>query len=81
MIIIDEVIGKNEKSGKLALFADTRDEVPETGTATAALIPGYKGTLEPGSIVWTADFKIGVLNTSDNWCFKDEEAEEESSSK
>ena len=71
MIIIDEVIGKNEKSGKLALFADTRNEVPETGIATAALIPGYKGTLEPGSIVWTADFKIAVLDTDDNWQWKE----------
>lgn len=71
MIIIDEVIGKNEKSGKLVLFADTKNEVESTGADTAPLIPGFKGTLEPGSIVWTASFEIAVLDTQDNWHWKE----------
>lgn len=71
MIIIDSVAGKNEKSGKLVLFADTKNEVESTGTATAAKIPGYKGILEPGSIVWTASFEAAVLNSSDQWVWKE----------
>lgn len=71
MIIIDEVMGKNEKTGKLILFSDTKTEVPNTGVLTAAAIPGYKGTLEPGSIVWTGDFKVAVLKTNDNWNWKE----------
>lgn len=71
MIIIDSVVGKNEKTGKLVLFADTKDEVESTGTATAAKIPGYKGKLEPGSIVWTASFEVAVLDTTDTWSWKE----------
>ena len=67
MIVIDELVGRNEKSGKLVLFADTKDEVPSTGAATAPMIPGYKGTLEPVSIVWTGDKHAAVLGTDDNW--------------
>lgn len=77
MIIIDEVLGINEKSGKLVLLADTKNEVPETGTATALLIPKFKNKLEAGSIVWTADFKIAVLDTNDNWHWKGEEEEDD----
>lgn len=70
MIIIDAVFGKNEKTGKLILFADAKSEVPETGTATAALIPGYKGKLEPGSALSTAAGEVARLNTSDNWVWR-----------
>lgn len=70
MIIIDEVIGKNEKSGKLVLLADTKDEVPETGTATTPLIPKFNNKLEPGSIVWTTSFEVAVLDTDDTWSWK-----------
>jgi hypothetical protein len=70
MIIIDEVLGKNIKSSKLVLLADTKDEVPETGAATAPLIPNFKNALEPGSIVWTASFEVAVLDSEDNWSWK-----------
>ena len=74
MIIIDSVSNPAElgrPEAVLTLFADTKSEVPETGVATAALIPGYKGTLLPTSILYTAALDIAVLNTSDTWVWKE----------
>lgn len=73
MIIIDSVssINKSAKEAVLVLFADTKAEVPATGTLTAAEIPGYKGKLLPTSVVYTGDFKIAVLGTDDNWDWKE----------
>lgn len=73
MIIIDSVssINKSAKEAVLVLFADTKAEVPATGTLTADEIPGYKGTILPTSMVYTASFEVAVLGTDDNWSWKE----------
>lgn len=73
MIIIDSVQSENksDKKAVLVLFADTKAEVPATGTLTADEIPGYKGTLLPTSMIYTAAFEVAVLGTDDNWVWKE----------
>ena len=44
------------------LFADTKTEVPSTGSET---INGIE--LDPGSIIYTANLDIGVLKSNDEW--------------
>jgi hypothetical protein len=44
------------------LTADTKAEVPETGTAT---LPGTE--LTQGSVIYTADLDIGILKSDDTW--------------
>lgn len=81
MIIIDSVSpvehGRGSVRSKYTLFADTKAEVPETGAATKALISGFSDDLPPTTIIYTADFKIAVLDTDDNWNWKDDETEED----
>ena len=45
------------------LFADTKTEVPTYGKDTIDLA----GPLGAGSVIYTADLDIGVLNSSDEW--------------
>jgi len=73
MILISSVESENktDKKAVLTLFADTKLEVPATGALTAAEIPGYKGTILPSSILYTAALDIAVLNSSDNWVWKE----------
>lgn len=72
MIILKKLLGKNEKSGKLELFASTQAEVPSLGEQTAHLIPNFKNKLEPGSMCFTADFHQAILDTHDHWVWEGE---------
>lgn len=53
------------------LFADTKAEVPETGTATKALISGFTGSIPPSTVLITADWNIAQLGTDDKWGWLD----------
>lgn len=80
MIIIDSVSpvehGRGSVRSKYVLFADTKDEVPATGAATKLLVSELEEDLPPTTIIYTADFKIAVLDTNDNWHWKGEEETE-----
>lgn len=77
MIIIDSVTpvehGRGSVRSKFVLFADTKYEVPGTGSATAAMISELEGELPPTTILYTADFKLAVLGNDDKWHWNDEE--------
>lgn len=75
MIIIDSITpiehGRGSVASKYVLFADTKAEVPATGAATAAEITGFTDTLPPTTLLYTAAFEVAVLDTSDNWNWKE----------
>lgn len=71
MIKIFATLGDEPKTQLIALIADTKAEVPETGTATAALIPGWKRGLDWGSYMITCDHKKAWLNSSDQWVWEE----------
>lgn len=47
------------------IYADTKDEVPETGAET--VVSGYNGTIGSASILYTAKFEVAVLKSDDTW--------------
>lgn len=50
------------------LTADTKAEVPETGTATAAALQTpLESPLELGDVIYTAKLEIAVLKSDDTW--------------
>lgn len=52
----------------LVLFADTKAEVPETGTATAAAIQfPLSAALSAGDIIYTAKLEVAVLKSDGTW--------------
>ena len=54
------------------LFADTKNEVPETGTATKALISDFPGgSIPPTTLLITGDWNIAHLGTDDKWSWID----------
>ena len=58
----------------LVLYADTKDEVPASGDGTVAELEGYGGEhLPAGSFLYTAAQETAVLNSSDEWVWKDDE--------
>ena len=71
MIKIFAVLGEEQKTEEIMLLADTKAEVPETGTATAALIPGWKRGLAFGSFIVTCDHKKAWLNSNDEWVWEE----------
>lgn len=76
MIIVDSITPVEHSKGsvrsKYTLFADTKAEVPSTGTATKALISGLSEDLPPTTIIHTGDWKVAKLLTDDNWSWKEE---------
>lgn len=77
MIIIDSVTpvehGRGSVRSKYILFADTKFEVPETGSETAAMISELEEELPPTTRLYTGDFETAVLGTDDKWHWKNEE--------
>ena len=73
MIIIESY---NEKlfgfgvKQEVLLFADTKTEVPSTGVATRNAMGGTFA-LPPTSIIHTAAGEVAVLDTNDNWVWKE----------
>lgn len=54
------------------LVADTKAEVPETGTATVAAMPApLTGSLSMGDVIFTTDRYFGVLKSDDTWNWGD----------
>lgn len=51
----------------MELTSDTMDEIPETGTATAMLIPYFHGTIPWGSWIISGDLHVGFLHSNDKW--------------
>lgn len=73
MIFIDSVKSKPHGDGKydgIVLYADTKAEVPATGAATSALIEGTPD-LPPSTIIYTASCEVAILNSSDNWIWRE----------
>lgn len=72
MILIDSV--DNIYNGKMkgVLYADTKEEVPETGDATIAEIDGCEATsFDVGTLIYTPDFNFALLNSDDTWVWKE----------
>ena len=58
----------------LVLYADTKEEVPEDGDGTVEELVGYGGEHLPvGSYLYTANQETAVLNSDDEWVWKDDE--------
>lgn len=66
MIIVKSIESNNVRGTTVVLFADTKSEIPATGTATVASI-GEELVLNAGDVIYTSDLQIGVLNSSDAW--------------
>lgn len=74
MIIVDTITSKPHGAGKyedIVLFADTKAEVPATGTSTAALVVDLDRPLPPATVIYTAACEVAVLGTDDNWVWKE----------
>ena len=71
MIIVDSVSIDIYGKAKVILLADTKSEVPATGALTKAELTGFTSDLVPGSVVYTASCEVAILNTSDNWVWKE----------
>lgn len=63
MIKIVKIDGDTSDRKVYILFADTKQEVPSTGSATISGID----KLDPGSIIYTVSLDIGVLKSNDEW--------------
>ena len=68
-MITVQMIDAGSLGGRMVvLFADTKNEVPETGTATAAAMQSpLTVTLEAGDIIYTAKLEVAVLKSDDSW--------------
>lgn len=69
MIKVVEITGKDSDGVIATLFADTKDEVAETGKLTAVV--GLVEPLSPSSMLYTASLEIACLNHSDTWVWKE----------
>jgi len=68
MIILKEISKKTQDEVVAALYADTKAEVPNTGTLTkAAIADSFTGKLGCSSTIFTADLDIGILKSDDTW--------------
>lgn len=65
MIKVLEYVADEEDKARAILFADTKEEVPETGTLTEA--EGKTKPFTAPSMVITAKLEIGVLKSTDAW--------------
>lgn len=65
-------------SSGMLLYADTKSEVPETGSATRIAITDFGGVIPVGSILYTADLELAVLTSDNEWNWVGETDEEES---
>ena len=73
MIIVDSYNQRLQGFGthdNIVLFADTKDEVPETGTATKAAMGGTFD-LPPTTMLYTASCEVAVLGTDDKWVWRE----------
>lgn len=73
MIILDTKNIKPHGSGihpDVVLYADTKEEVPATGALTKAAMADPID-IPPTAILYTAALEIAVLNTSDQWVWKE----------
>ena len=57
------------EDAKLVLFADTKDEVPETGAATE--VADFTDDIPAMTLLITASCEVAWLNTSDTWVWKE----------
>lgn len=65
MIIVKEHTNGNDPlKWNATLYADTKTEA--TAAATAAALPDGI-TLEPGSVIYTADLQTGVFKSDNSW--------------
>ena len=62
MIKIVKIESQTPDRTVCVLFADTKTEVPETGSAT---IPNFSP--DTGSMIYTADGDFGFLKSNDVW--------------
>ena len=60
-----ETVKKESDGWVVTLFADTKDEVAETGAATT--VSDFFRPLKAGSLIYTADRKAALLKSNDNW--------------
>lgn len=69
MIIVKQIDSSNIRGQMVTLFADTKSEVPSTGAATVSSL-GEQLILNPGDVVYTADFNAAILKSNDQWKWK-----------
>lgn len=69
MVKLMEITGKDADGVIATLFADTKNEVPETGAATE--VPGLLDPLSAGSMLYTASLEIACLKSDDTWNWKE----------
>ena len=60
------------EDAKIILFADTKEEVPETGAATE--VENFNDDLPAMTILFTAKLEVATLNTDGDWVWAGEEA-------
>ena len=65
MIKIVEYPTNTTAQNVYVLFADTKTEVPSTGTATAEAANIKK--LAAGTVLYTAKMAVAVLKSNDSW--------------
>ena len=64
-----EISGQDAGGAVVTLFADTKDEVPETGAAT--VVPGLGMPISTGSILYTAKVELACLKSDNTWQWKE----------
>lgn len=70
MIAIKTIESSNIRGRFVTLYADTRNEIPITGEATAALIP--EGVdLNVGDVIYTGKLEVAVLGSDGKWNWGD----------
>jgi len=69
MIRIMETKRPDSGGYSVVLFADSKAEIPSTGTATIPLITGWgdAGKVPMGSVIYTPQFDIAQMSSSDTW--------------
>ena len=65
MIKLVSIDGGTTDEKVCTVFADTKEEVPKTGSVTE--VNGLVGTLSAGSIVYTAKLEVALLKSDDTW--------------
>ena len=65
MIKLVSVDGGTPEEKIVTVFADTKEEVPATGSAT--VVTGLLGKLGTASVLYTAKLQVAVLKSDDIW--------------
>lgn len=65
MMNLISVDGGTAESKIVTIYADTKNEVPSTGTETN--FNGQTANIAPGSVIYTASLDVAILDSNDTW--------------